>query len=258
MTFDNFGLSPDILRAVSEQGYEIPTPIQDQAIPLVLAGRDMMGRAQTGTGKTAAFALPMLERLRAHANTSFSPARHPVRALILAPTRELAVQVHDSFRTYGKLRAAAQLGRLRRRADRAADQGAARRRRDPRRHARPPARPRRPAHRQPDPGRHPRPRRGRPDARHGLPARHPAHRRDGRQPQADAALLGHVLDRDPQAGRDAAQQSGLGRHRAAVHVGRVGRAGRLPGRQRPQEATCWPSSSGGATCTRCSSSRAPS
>ena len=102
MTFEQFGLSAEILRAVTEQGYTIPTPIQDQAIPLVLQGKDLMGRAQTGTGKTAAFALPMLERLRAHANTSFSPARHPVRALILAPTRELAVQVHDSFRTYGK------------------------------------------------------------------------------------------------------------------------------------------------------------
>jgi ATP-dependent RNA helicase RhlE len=102
LTFDTFGLSPEILRAVNEQGYEIPTPIQDEAIPLVLAGRDMMGRAQTGTGKTAAFALPMLERLRAHANTSFSPARHPVRALILTPTRELAVQVGDSFRAYGR------------------------------------------------------------------------------------------------------------------------------------------------------------
>jgi len=102
LTFETFGLSPEILRAVSEQGYEIPTPIQDQAIPLVLAGRDLMGRAQTGTGKTAAFALPMLQSLTAHANTSFSPARHPVRALILAPTRELAVQVYDSFRTYGK------------------------------------------------------------------------------------------------------------------------------------------------------------
>jgi ATP-dependent RNA helicase RhlE len=102
LTFEHFGLSPEILRAVGEQGYEIPTPIQDEAIPLVLSGRDLMGRAQTGTGKTAAFALPMLERLRAHANTSFSPARHPVRALILAPTRELAVQVYDSFRTYGR------------------------------------------------------------------------------------------------------------------------------------------------------------
>jgi ATP-dependent RNA helicase RhlE len=102
LTFDHFGLSPEILRAVGEQGYETPTPIQEQAIPLVASGRDVMGRAQTGTGKTAAFALPMLERLRSHANTSFSPARHPVRALILAPTRELAVQVYDSFRTYGR------------------------------------------------------------------------------------------------------------------------------------------------------------
>src|SRR4051794_19540824 len=102
LTFDDFGLSPEILRAVGEQGYTIPTPIQEQAMPLVAQGRDVMGRAQTGTGKTAAFALPMLQRLRAQANTSFSPARHPVRALILTPTRELAVQVYDSFRTYGK------------------------------------------------------------------------------------------------------------------------------------------------------------
>ncbi|MEP7378794.1 MAG: DEAD/DEAH box helicase [Chloroflexota bacterium] len=102
MTFEQFGLSAEVLRSVTEQGYTIPTPIQDQAIPLVLAGRDVMGRAQTGTGKTAAFALPMLELLRARANTSFSPARHPVRALILTPTRELAVQVYDSFRTYGR------------------------------------------------------------------------------------------------------------------------------------------------------------
>ncbi len=102
MTFDQFELSPEILRAVTEQGYTTPTPIQDQAIPLVLQGRDMMGRAQTGTGKTAAFALPMLQRLRSLANTSFSPARHPVRALILTPTRELAVQVYDSFKTYGR------------------------------------------------------------------------------------------------------------------------------------------------------------
>jgi ATP-dependent RNA helicase RhlE len=102
LTFDDFGLSPEILRAVAEQGYQIPTPIQEKAMPLVTQGRDVMGRAQTGTGKTAAFALPMLERLRKQANTSFSPARHPVRALILTPTRELAVQVYDSFRTYGK------------------------------------------------------------------------------------------------------------------------------------------------------------
>ena len=101
MTFDQLGLSPEILRAVREQGYTEPTPVQRQAIPIVLAGHDLMGRAQTGTGKTAAFALPMLERLRHHANTSFSPARHAVRALVLTPTRELAVQVSDSFRAYG-------------------------------------------------------------------------------------------------------------------------------------------------------------
>jgi ATP-dependent RNA helicase RhlE len=101
LSFDELGLSPEILHAVREQGYTEPTPVQKQAIPVVLAGRDLMGRAQTGTGKTAAFALPMLERLRAHANTSFSPARHPVRALVLTPTRELAVQVGDSFRAYG-------------------------------------------------------------------------------------------------------------------------------------------------------------
>jgi ATP-dependent RNA helicase RhlE len=102
MTFDDLGLSPEILRAVREEGYITPTPVQEQAIPLVLAGRDVAARAQTGTGKTAAFALPILERLRKHANTSFSPARHPVRSLVVTPTRELAVQVEASFRAYGR------------------------------------------------------------------------------------------------------------------------------------------------------------
>jgi len=102
MSFDDLGLSPEILRAVREEGYTEPTPVQSQAIPLVLAGRDLMARAQTGTGKTAAFALPILERLRVHANTSFSPARHPVRVLVVTPTRELAVQVADSFKAYGR------------------------------------------------------------------------------------------------------------------------------------------------------------
>jgi len=76
--------------------------VQEQAIPLVLTGRDLMAGAQTGTGKTAAFALPILQRLSAHASASASPARHPVRALVLTPTRELAVQVAESFRDYGK------------------------------------------------------------------------------------------------------------------------------------------------------------
>jgi len=101
-TFSELGLLPELLRAVNEQGYTEPTPIQAQAIPVILAGRDVMGGAQTGTGKTAGFALPTLQRFAPMASTSTSPARHPVRALILAPTRELAVQVEESFREYGK------------------------------------------------------------------------------------------------------------------------------------------------------------
>ncbi len=102
MTFDTLGLSADLLKTVAEEGYTEPTPVQEKAIPLVLAGKDVLAAAQTGTGKTAAFTLPILDRLRQHANTSFSPARHPVRALILVPTRELAVQVDESVRTYGR------------------------------------------------------------------------------------------------------------------------------------------------------------
>ena len=101
-SFKEFGLSPEILRAVTEAGYTTPTPIQAQAIPVVLAGLDVMGGAQTGTGKTAGFALPILQRLQPYANTSPSPARHPVRALILAPTRELAIQVEEAIKEYGK------------------------------------------------------------------------------------------------------------------------------------------------------------
>jgi superfamily II DNA/RNA helicase len=100
--FDELGLAPPLLQALTELGYATPTPIQKQAIPLVLAGRDLMAQAQTGTGKTAAFALPLLQRLLPSANASASPARHPVRALVLAPTRELAIQVHDSVVAYNK------------------------------------------------------------------------------------------------------------------------------------------------------------
>ncbi|MDD5404453.1 MAG: DEAD/DEAH box helicase [Sulfuricella sp.] len=102
MSFEDLGLCPEILRAVIEQGYTEPTPIQAQAIPVVLQGRDIMAGAQTGTGKTAGFTLPLLHRLAAHASTSTSPARHPIRALILTPTRELAAQVEESVRAYGK------------------------------------------------------------------------------------------------------------------------------------------------------------
>ena len=100
--FSSLNLDPQILRAVEEEGYTEPTPIQAQAIPHVLAGRDLMAMAQTGTGKTAAFTLPLLQRLLPHASSSASPARHPIRALILTPTRELAIQVEESVVTYSK------------------------------------------------------------------------------------------------------------------------------------------------------------
>ncbi len=102
MTFEDLGLSADLLANVAREGYEEPTPVQAAAIPLVLAGRDVLAAAQTGTGKTAAFVLPILERLRHHGNAAFSPARHPVRVLILTPTRELAMQIAESVRTYGR------------------------------------------------------------------------------------------------------------------------------------------------------------
>ena len=100
--FEKLGLIPPLLQAVKDLGYDQPTPVQEQAIPVVLQGRDLMAGAQTGTGKTAAFALPTLQRLAPLASTSASPARHPVRVLVLAPTRELAIQVESSFRDYAK------------------------------------------------------------------------------------------------------------------------------------------------------------
>ncbi len=128
MSFDRLGLSPELLRAVADQGYETPTPVQERAIPLVLEGRDLLAAAQTGTGKTAAFVLPMLQLLQP-ATTVEAPAsrpadprdsrgqrgqrpvrdtrnapRGPIRALVLTPTRELALQVEESIRTYGARR----------------------------------------------------------------------------------------------------------------------------------------------------------
>src|SRR6185437_14948905 len=96
--FSDLGLSAPLLAAVEAEGYSTPTPIQVAAIGHVLAGRDLMATAETGTGKTAAFALPLLERLHS------TPAKHPrkIRLLVLAPTRELACQIYDSFRAYGR------------------------------------------------------------------------------------------------------------------------------------------------------------
>ncbi|NTV97028.1 MAG: DEAD/DEAH box helicase, partial [Thiobacillus sp.] len=100
MKFSDLGLAEEIVRAVTEHGYTTPTPIQAQAIPTVLAGGDLMGGAQTGTGKTAGFVLPILQRLSE--KTPQGPGKAPIRALILTPTRELAAQVEESVRVYGK------------------------------------------------------------------------------------------------------------------------------------------------------------
>ncbi|GAB2535670.1 DEAD/DEAH box helicase [Simplicispira piscis] len=102
MTFDDLNLAPAIMKAVREQGYETPTPIQAQAIPAVLAGQDLLAGAQTGTGKTAAFTLPMLHRLSQSAAPKNKFGGKGVRALVLTPTRELAAQVEESIRQYGK------------------------------------------------------------------------------------------------------------------------------------------------------------
>mgnify|MGYP000117202488 FL=1 len=100
--FSELSLAEPLARAIAEMGFSAMTPIQAQAIPVVLQGRDVMGAAQTGTGKTAAFSLPLLQRMLKHENASTSPARHPVRALVLLPTRELADQVAQQIALYAK------------------------------------------------------------------------------------------------------------------------------------------------------------
>ena len=100
MSFENLNLIEPILKALKSEGYTIPTPIQEQSIPIVLNGQDLLGCAQTGTGKTAAFAIPILQLL--HASKSNQRGPKPIRALILTPTRELAIQIDESFAAYGK------------------------------------------------------------------------------------------------------------------------------------------------------------
>jgi len=100
MTFEQLHIIPQILEALSQEGYVTPTPIQEKAIPIVLAGRDLLGCAQTGTGKTAAFSIPIIQNLQAKPRT---PGRRPIKALVLTPTRELAIQIDQSFESYGHL-----------------------------------------------------------------------------------------------------------------------------------------------------------
>ena len=100
MTFKGLGIIDPILRALSAEGYTHPTPIQEQSIPILLGGKDLLGCAQTGTGKTAAFAVPILQQLYLDRRRKQGPRK--IRALIVTPTRELAIQIADSFTTYGK------------------------------------------------------------------------------------------------------------------------------------------------------------
>ena len=99
-TFQQLGLADSILRSIKDAGYQTPTPIQSKAIPIASRGHDLIGCAQTGTGKTAAFVLPMLSRLLDTPRNRRK--KRPVRALVVTPTRELALQVHESAKTYGK------------------------------------------------------------------------------------------------------------------------------------------------------------
>src|SRR5258706_15418745 len=105
MSFSNLGLADGLLRAVADEGYTVPTPIQARAIPEILASRDLLAAAPTGTGKTAAFTLPLLQKLTAntppHPQGPHHGPRH-IRVLVLVPTRELAAQVNESVRTYGR------------------------------------------------------------------------------------------------------------------------------------------------------------
>ena len=102
MNFEDLNLAPAIVQAVREHGYETPTPIQAQAIPAVLEGHDLLAGAQTGTGKTAAFTLPMLHKLTMSRSATSKFGSYGIRALVLTPTRELAAQVEESVRAYGK------------------------------------------------------------------------------------------------------------------------------------------------------------
>ena len=100
MSFSSFGLATQILKAIAAQGFSSPTPIQVKSIPKIILGKDVLGIAQTGTGKTGAFLIPIVHKLNPFANNSTSPAKHPLRSIILAPTRELADQIFENAQSF--------------------------------------------------------------------------------------------------------------------------------------------------------------
>ena len=226
MGFSELDLSPEVLQAVSDAGYTTPTPIQEQAIPHVKSARDVLGCAQTGTGKTASFVLPMIDMLAAGrvagADAALADPRTDARAgdpgrRVVRALRQIPPPDDGAADRRRKLcRSGAQARSRRRRADR---------------HTRPPARPVR-ARQDPVVGcAHPGHRRGRPDARHGLHPRCRAHRRPAAEEPADPVLLGDDAGRNPQARRRLSQQPGGDRGGAAGLAGRTG--GPVARRRRP-------------------------
>ncbi len=239
-SFEELGLSPEILRAVAESGYTTPTPIQAQAIPVVLAGRDVMGGAQTGTGKTAGFGLP--DPAAPAAAGQRQPVARPPSGARADPRADARARDPGRGSDQGirQVHRPALHLRVRRRRHQAAAADRPRGRRDPRRHAGPPARPHRAEEREPVAGRDLRARRGRPHARHGL---HPRHQADhgaaaGHREAPEPALLRDVLHRDQAARRPAPERAGADRSRAPQHRGRHRHAERLQGARRTASARC--------------------
>ena len=237
MPFADLGLSDELLRAVADSGYDEPTPIQKGAIPSVLMGKDLIGIAQTGTGKTAGFVLPMIDILA----QGRSRARMP-RSLILEPTRELAAQVAENFEKYGKyhklsmalLIGGVQMGDQVKALEKGVDVLIATP--GP---ADGPVRPRQDHAQRLQPAGH---RRGRPDARHGLHPRHRGNLHQAAQGAADPAVLGDHAAADQEAGRQVPERSQDDRGRPAGH------------RQRQYRAAAGRRSAATRSATRCATS----
>ena len=225
-TFADLQIHPSVLQAVADVGYETPSAIQAATIPAMLAGSDVVGLAQTGTGKTAAFAIPILSKIDTTSRIT--------QALVLAPTRELALQVAEAFSRYGAHLPRERAADLRRLVLRPAAGRAQARRPGGRRHARPGHRPPREGHPRPVPPRLPGARRGRRDAADGLRRGRRAHPRGHPRVQAGGAVLGDHAAGDPQDHHQVPARPGPGegrvqdrdrrQHLAALHPGRRARA----------------------------------
>ena len=203
-----------ILRALTDQGYVHPTPIQAQAIPIVLQGRDVMGAAQTGTGKTAGFSLPIIQLLLAHANPQHVAGAPPGARADPDPDPRTGGAGGRERQGLRPAHPAALDRGVRRHGHEAADRDPARRRRNRHRHPGPPARPRRTEERQPRPGADAGDGRSRPHARHGLPAGPAAHHQHAAEAAPEPDVLGHLLARDQAPGQQLPERPG--RHRSGA------------------------------------------